>query len=57
MTGVSYIITVYNKAPFVAYMLAGLKSQSGDFEKQFIFINDGSTDESMQIIRTVNRAP
>ncbi len=51
MAGVSYIITVYNKAPFIPYMLDGLASQQGDFEKQFIFINDGSTDNSMQIIR------
>lgn len=51
MTGVSYIITVYNKAPFIDYMLTGLAAQTGDFEKQFIFINDGSTDNSMQQIR------
>jgi glycosyltransferase involved in cell wall biosynthesis len=51
MSGVSYIITVYNKAPFINYMLDGLASQTGDFKKQFIFINDGSTDNSMQLIR------
>lgn len=51
MPGVSYIITVYNKAPFIPYMLTGLKNQSGDFERQYIFINDGSSDASMNIIR------
>lgn len=51
MTGISYIITLYNKAPFVPYMLSGLASQIGDFPKEFIFINDGSTDDSMAIVR------
>ncbi len=55
MLGVSYIITIYNKASFIPYMLAGLESQQGDFEKQFIFINDGSTDASMDIIRNTTK--
>lgn len=55
LMGVSYLITIYNKAPYIPYMLEGLAAQMGDFEKQYIFINDGSTDESMTIVRESTR--
>ena len=53
--GVTYIITIYNKAPFIPYMLEGLAAQTGDFERQYVFVNDGSTDNSMAIIRELTR--
>jgi hypothetical protein len=67
---VSYVITVYNKAPFLPYVIAGLTVQEGDFEREFIFVDDGSTDDSVEclerltpplgnvtIIRQDNRGP
>lgn len=45
-TGVSYVITVYNKRPFLPAVIAGLKAQEGDFAREFIFIDDGSSDGS-----------
>ncbi|WP_167730585.1 glycosyltransferase [Terasakiella sp. SH-1] len=51
MTKVSYVITVYNKAPFLPGVIDALKCQQGDFEREFIFINDGSSDESMQVVK------
>src|SRR5205807_8657711 len=45
-TGVSYLVTVYNKRPFLPAMIAGLAAQRGDFAREFIFVDDGSTDGS-----------
>ena len=70
MIGVSYIVTVYNKAPYLEGVLAGLAGQSGDFAREFIFVDDGSTDDSValleqltsgwknvKIIRQANKGP
>ncbi len=43
---VSYVITVYNKRPFLPQVIAGLAAQRGDFTREFVFIDDGSTDGS-----------
>ncbi len=51
MAGVSYVVTVYNKAPYLPAMLDALAGQAGDFERQFIFVDDGSTDGSLDILR------
>jgi len=44
--GVSFVVPVYNKRPFLAAMVEGLARQAGDFEREFIFVDDGSTDGS-----------
>ena len=46
MPCVSYVVTVYNKRPYLPYLLAGLAAQQGTFEREFIFVDDGSTDDS-----------
>jgi glycosyltransferase involved in cell wall biosynthesis len=51
MKGVSYIITVYNKAPCLAELVVSLKAQVGNFEREFIFIDDGSTDNSLEVLQ------
>jgi len=48
---ISFVITVFNKAPFLPSVIAGLKAQTGPFEREFIFIDDGSSDESVAVIR------
>lgn len=48
---VSYIVTVYNKAPYLPFMLEGLRRQEGVFEREFLFIDDGSTDRSLAVLR------
>ena len=55
MTGVSYIITLYNKSPLIPWMIKGLASQVGDFEKQFIFVDDGSTDGSLDLVKNLTK--
>ena len=44
--GVSYVVPVYNKAPYLAGVLAAIRDQAGDFEREYIFVDDGSTDGS-----------
>lgn len=44
--GVSFVVPVYNKRPFLAAMVEGLARQAGDFAREIIFVDDGSTDGS-----------
>ena len=50
MPAVFFVITVYNKAPYLAAVLPALRAQCGDFEREFIFVDDGSTDGSADLI-------
>ena len=50
MQGVSFVITIFNKAPYLAAVLPALRAQCGDFEREFIFVDDGSTDGSADLI-------
>jgi glycosyltransferase involved in cell wall biosynthesis len=51
MSSVSYVVTIYNKAPVLPFLLAGLGAQQGDFEREFIFVDDGSTDDGADQLR------
>ena len=51
MPSVSYVVTIYNKAPALPFLIAGLGAQEGDFDREFIFIDDGSTDNSVETLR------
>jgi glycosyltransferase involved in cell wall biosynthesis len=48
---VSFVITVYNKAPYMGPMLRSLERQTGDFSREFIFVDDGSTDDSVDVLK------
>jgi glycosyltransferase involved in cell wall biosynthesis len=47
---VSFVLTVYNKAPYLARVLASVAAQEGKFERETIVVDDGSSDGSAQII-------
>ncbi|MDP6352946.1 MAG: glycosyltransferase [Alphaproteobacteria bacterium] len=49
--GVSFVVPVYNKASALPPVLDAIAAQTGDFEREFIFIDDGSTDGSLDLIR------
>ena len=51
MTSVSFIIPVYNKSKFLKPVIKSIKSQKGKFKKEYIFIDDGSTDDSYRILK------
>jgi len=42
--GVSFIVTLYNKKPYLEAVCGSLQRQEGDFEREFIFVDDGSDD-------------
>ncbi len=51
-SGVSFIIPVYNKAEHLPSVIQQIKLQKGDFQKQYVFLDDGSTDNSLDIVRS-----
>ena len=51
MTDVSYVITVFNKAWALPRVWNSLRSQSGDFTREFVFVDDASTDNSLEVLR------
>lgn len=48
---VSIVVTVYNKAPYLPPVLRSLAAQEGSFSWEYIFVNDGSTDDSVAVIQ------
>lgn len=52
MRKVSFVVTVYNKAAFLPGVISALKDQKGDFEREYVFVNDGSTDQSWDIVKS-----
>ena len=51
MAGVTFICPVYNKAPHLPEVIAAIYAQTGEFARQFVFVDDGSTDESLSILQ------
>lgn len=51
MVKISYICPIYNKVKYLKKVLASIKNQQGEFSKEFIFINDGSTDGSLELLK------
>lgn len=50
MTGVSFVVTVYNKARFLPAVLGAIFAQEGDFAREYVFIDDGSRDDSVAVM-------
>lgn len=51
LPGVSFVVPVYNKAPYLEGVLAAIRAQRGDFPRQYVFVDDGSDDGSLEIVR------
>lgn len=49
--GVSFLIPVFNKAPWLSEVIDSIANQTGTFNKEYIFVDDGSTDHSLEIIK------
>jgi glycosyltransferase involved in cell wall biosynthesis len=52
---VSYVVPVFNKARWLPAVLDALKAQRGDFAREYIFVDDGSTDDSLALLRGATR--
>lgn len=50
MASVTFVITVYNKELYLEKVIEALANQVGNFDKEYIFVNDNSTDASLKII-------
>lgn len=55
MTGVSFLLTVYNKAAYLPAVLAAVRAQVGDFAREIVIVDDGSTDESLAVARQLTQ--
>jgi glycosyltransferase involved in cell wall biosynthesis len=53
--GVSFVVPVFNKAPYLPAVLEAIKAQRGDFARQYVFIDDGSSDASLALLRRLTR--
>ena len=51
--GVSFVVPVYNKAQYLPQVLKALHAQVGEFEREYIFVDDGSTDGSGELVREI----
>jgi hypothetical protein len=53
LPGVTYIVTIYNKAPYLAGVIRALARQQGGFERHYVLVDDGSTDGSGEIAQAL----
>ena len=49
---VSFVLTVYNKRRYLADVLASVAAQEGDFEREVIIVDDGSSDGSRELLES-----
>jgi glycosyltransferase involved in cell wall biosynthesis len=52
---VTFLVTVYNKEKYLKKVFEGIKNQVGDFEREYIIVNDGSTDNSLELIKELTK--
>lgn len=51
--GVSFVVPVFNKADWLPDVLKRIRAQRGEFDRQYVFVDDGSTDRSLEILKEV----
>jgi glycosyltransferase involved in cell wall biosynthesis len=55
LSGVSFIVTVFDKRAYLPRVIDALARQAGPFEREFVFIDDGSSDGSAERIAELTR--
>ncbi len=51
MVKISFVCPVFNKQKYLKDVIDSIKNQKGEFDREFIFINDGSTDLSLEYLK------
>jgi len=51
MTKVSFVVTVFNKEEYLPLVIRSLDAQIGDFDREYVFVDDGSSDKSLEVIK------
>jgi glycosyltransferase involved in cell wall biosynthesis len=54
-TAVSFVLTVFNKRRYLTDVLASVAAQEGEFEREVIVVDDGSTDGSRELLENLER--
>jgi glycosyltransferase involved in cell wall biosynthesis len=52
---VSFVVTVYNKTPSLPHLAASLLAQTEPFERAFVFVDNGSTDNSVAVLEQLTQ--
>lgn len=52
---VSYVVTVYNKEPYIGHTVASLLQQEGNIRSEYIFVDDVSKDRSLEVIEEATK--
>ncbi len=55
LTGISFIVTVFDKRLYLPAVVDSLARQEGPFEREFVFVDDGSSDGSADLIARLTR--
>lgn len=53
MIGISFLLTVYNKAAYLPAVLEAVRGQTGEFAREIVIVDDGSNDDSLAVARRV----
>lgn len=53
---ITFVIPVFNEAPTLKALAAGIHEHAGNHEHCILFIDDGSTDDSWKILRELHEA-
>lgn len=52
---ISYVVTVYNKAPYLPATVRSLTQQEGGIPSEYIFVDDVSKDDSVAVVEAETR--
>ena len=55
MADVSFVVTIFNKSEFIPYVTDAIFAQKNIGECEYIFVNDGSTDDSLAVLEACTR--
>ena len=55
MVKVSFVCPIFNKSKYLKDVLNALNKQTENLEKEFIFVNDGSSDNSLELLKSLTK--